>query len=353
MAVQARLAILPAGQKVFELLEVDLPEPGPHEVLVEQKAFGICHSQLDRIDTERLEPMVIGHESTGVVLAVGSAVETIQVGEEVLLSWMSKSPGGSRKPGTPRIPLPDGRVAVTPNVFAWGTHALVDELFLVQASPGVPADLSSIIGCAIMTGSGSVLNTAQDVAGKDVAVWGVGGVGGAAVAAAKALGAANVIAVDINDAKLALARSLGADRTVNALQGDPVEAVRALTRDGNGVDFSIDCTGRGDNTALSLKAVRVGVWGLHRGGAVILVGIPRTPVEFNAEDVVYGQRRIFGSLGGECSTQRDFPIFSEWYLDGRLDLNSLVTDRYSLDQINEGVQDLRSGKILGRAIVEL
>jgi Zn-dependent alcohol dehydrogenase len=353
MSVQARVAVLPPGQDSLELQTVELPDPGPWEVVIEQKAFGICHSQLDVIDRQRTEPLVIGHESTGVVTATGGEVTHVQAGDEVLLTWIPRSPDLNRKPGASRVPLSDGRVAVTHNVFAWATHVLADEQYVVRAPDGVPADLSSIIGCAIMTGSGSVLNTAGDVAGRSVAVWGVGGVGLAAVAAARALGASRVIAVDINDKKLEVARAMGADQLVNALSSDAVAAVRALTKDGSGVDFALDCTGRGDNIEKSLAAVRPGVSGRNRGGTLVLVGAPRAPFEFSAMQLLQGQKGMLGSLGGDCLPERDFPVFSEWFRAGQLDLHALVTNRYSLDQVNDGVDDLRAGRVIGRAIVEL
>jgi S-(hydroxymethyl)glutathione dehydrogenase/alcohol dehydrogenase len=353
MSVQARVAVLPPGQDTLELETVELPGPGPWEVAIEQTAFGICHSQLDVINRARTEPLVVGHESTGVVTATGSEVTHVQVGDEVLLTWIPRSPELSRKPGASRVPLADGRVAVTHNVFAWATHIIVDEQYVVKAPEGVSADLSSIIGCAIMTGSGSVLNTAGDVAGRSVAIWGAGGVGLAAVAAAHALGASRVIAVDISDEKLDVARAMGADQLVNASSVDAVIEVRALTRDGAGVDYSFDCTGRGDNIQKSLAAVRSGAAGRNRGGTLVLVGAPRAPFEFNGIDLLHGQKSMLGSLGGECSPERDFPVFAEWVRAGQLDLDALVTNRYSLDQLNEGVDDLRKGKVLGRAIVEL
>jgi S-(hydroxymethyl)glutathione dehydrogenase / alcohol dehydrogenase len=353
MSVQASVAVLPPGQDTLELETVELPGPGPWEVAIKQKAFGICHSQLDVIDRRRTEPLVIGHESTGVVTATGSEVTHVRAGDEVLLTWIPRSPELSRKPGASRVPLPDGRVAVTHNVFAWATHVLADEQYVVRAPDGVPADLASIIGCAIMTGSGSVLNTAGDVAGRSVAVWGVGGVGLAAVASAHALGASPVIAVDINDEKLDVARAMGADQLVNALSVDAAVEVRALTKEGSGVDYSFDCTGRGDNVQKSLAAVRPGVPGRNRGGTLVLVGAPRAPFEFNGMELLAGQKGMLGTLGGDCLPERDFPVFAQWFRAGQLDLDALVTNRYSLDQVNHAVDDLRTGKVLGRAIVEL
>jgi S-(hydroxymethyl)glutathione dehydrogenase / alcohol dehydrogenase len=353
MSITARLAILSPGGTELRLQTVDLPEPGPWEVVVEQRAFGICHSQLDLIDRPgRTEPLVIGHESTGVVVALGSKVTHVAQGDEVLLTWLPRLPEADRAPTSSRIPLRDGRVAVTHNVFAWGTHAVVDEQYLVKAPTGIAPDLSCIIGCAVMTGAGSVLNGAGDVAGQAVAVWGVGGVGLASVGAARALGARQIIAVDINAQKLGVAKAMGATHTIDARVEDPVVAIRDLTG-GVGVDFGFDCTGVGPNVERSLGAVRSGVAGSCAGGSLVLVGAPRAPFEFNGMELLSKSKSITGVLGGLSSPERDFPTFAGWANSGALNLDALVTARYTLDQLDTGVADLRHGTVLGRAVVEL
>ncbi|MEN2738447.1 zinc-binding dehydrogenase [Microbacterium sp. X-17] len=353
MGITARLAVLPPGRKELELETVDLPEPGPWEVVIEQQAFGICHSQLDLIDNpSRAEPLVIGHESAGVVVATGENVTHVQPGDDVLLTWLPRDPSASRAPGASRIPLRDGRVAVTHNVFAWGTHAVVDEQYVVTAPAGLSPDLTSIIGCAVMTGAGSVLNAAGDVSGRSVAVWGLGGVGLAALSGAHALGASSLIAVDIHDEKLEVARSMGATHVVNARTDDPEAVIRQLTG-GPGVDVGFDCTGIGENLARSLGAVRAGVAGRGAGGTLVLVGAPRAPFSFNGMQLLSTSKTLIGALGGLCSPDRDFPVFAEWANRGDLRLDELVTNRYSLSELDEGIQDLRAGRVVGRAVVVL
>jgi S-(hydroxymethyl)glutathione dehydrogenase/alcohol dehydrogenase len=352
MSITARLAILPPDGSTLELESVDLPEPRPWEVVIEQQAFGICHSQLDLIDRPgRTEPLVIGHESTGVVVALGSEVRHVALGDEVLLTWLPRLPQAGRAPTSSRIPLRDGRIATTHNVFAWGTHAVVDEQYVVKAPPGIAPELSCIIGCAVMTGAGSVLHGAGDVAGRAVAVWGVGGVGMAAVGAAHALGADQVIAVDISAEKLGVAKAMGATTTIDARTEDPVAVIRDLTR--GGVDVGFDCTGVGPNVARSLGAVRPGVAGERAGGSLVLVGAPRAPFEFNGMELLSKSKSMVGLLGGLCSPERDFPVFADWTASGALNLDALVTARYSLDDLNTGVADLRRGAVLGRAVVVL
>ncbi|WP_328469011.1 zinc-binding dehydrogenase [Actinoplanes sp. NBC_00393] len=357
MAVHARIAVLPPGRQTLDLHEVDL-QAGPYEVVVRQKAFGVCHSQLDRIfDPGRGTPLVLGHESIGTVAAVGDRVTYVRPGDHVLVTWIPRTPLEGRPPAATSVILADGSRATTHNTFTWGTHALVDEQYVVKALPGLSADLGAIIGCALMTGAGAVMNTAGVTAGQSVAVWGTGGVGLCAVAAASILGAHPVIAVDIDDDKLKLARRFGATDVVNAATGDPVEAIRALTTnlDGTrGVDVALDCTGRGANIPISLAAVRPGIRGAGiRGGADILVGIPRTPFQLDSFDLLNGEKSLVGCVGGSCDPVRDFPTFTAWTADGRFDPSALVTDRYPLDQLNTAVDDLHAGRVGGRAVVEL
>ncbi|XVV10188.1 zinc-binding dehydrogenase [Actinoplanes sp. CA-131856] len=357
MAVPARIAVLAPDRQILDLHEVNL-QAGPYEVVVEQRAFGVCHSQLDRIfDPGRSTPMVLGHESVGVVVAAGDRVTYVRPGDDVVITWIPRTPLLGRPPDPTFVVLADGARATTHNTFTWGTHALVDEQYVVKAAPGLSRDLGAVIGCALMTGAGAVMNTAGVVAGQSVAVWGTGGVGLCAVAAASILGADPVIAVDIDDDKLKLARRFGATAVINAATGDPVTAIRELTAhaDGTcGVDVALDCTGRGANIPISLAAVRPGIRGAGiRGGADILVGIPRTPFPLDSFDLLNGEKSLVGCVGGSCDPARDFTTFTEWSSSGQFDAAALVTDRYTLEQLNTAVDDLHAGRVGGRAVVEL
>jgi S-(hydroxymethyl)glutathione dehydrogenase/alcohol dehydrogenase len=358
MSVQARIAVLPAGQQELELREVTLDALGRYEVIVEQRAFGVCHSQLDRIySPDRTGSLVLGHESIGTVVATGDGVDYVQPGDEVCVTWIPRSPLGGRAAQPTSVTFADGDVARTHNTFTWGTHAVVDEQYVVKVPEGTSNDLGTIIGCALMTGGGAVMNSAAVRAGQAVAIWGAGGVGLCAVAAASILGADPVIAVDIDDSKLELAQQFGATHVVNAQHGDPVAAVRTLTPhvDGtHGVDYAFDCTGLGRNIPVSLGAVRPGIRGTGgRGGADVLVGIPRVPFELDSMELLNGEKALLGCVGGGSNTERDFPIFIGWSRDGRFDASALVTDRYRLDELNTAVDHLHHGRVRGRAVIEL
>ncbi|KPM54396.1 alcohol dehydrogenase [Frankia sp. R43] len=356
MSVNAQIAVLPAGTSLLELREVTLPAPGPYEVVVEQTSFGVCHSQLDRIfDPTRAGAMLLGHESIGRVLAVGSQVNYVGAGDQVCITWIPRSPLDGRPPRPSRLALPDGEVATSHNCFTWGTHAVIDEQYVVRMPDDTDPDLGSIIGCALMTGAGAVMNSIDLRPGESVAVWGAGGVGLCAIAGAAILGAGRIIAVDVSDAKLDLAAKFGATDGVNARETDPVEAIRRLTphADGTaGADYCLDCTGIGTNIPVSLAAVRPGIRGAGiRGGTDVLVGIPREPFKIDSFDLLNGEKTLAGSVGGGCDPVRDFATFVTWTQEGRFDPTLLVTDHFRLDQINDAVDALHHGRVRGRAVV--
>jgi Zn-dependent alcohol dehydrogenase len=213
-----------------------------------------------------------------------------------------------------------------------------------------------------MTGAGAVINTANVQPGQSVAVFGVGGVGLSAVVGAKMAGADPIIAVDLDDAKLEFAKQFGATHGVNASQQNPVEAIHALTaREGqftifgmpvSGVDFAFDCIGIKTTMEQIIPACRSGHFGAKDGGTGVLVGVPGTNVELDAMDVLLNEKHFIGSIGGSCAPDRDFPRFLEWEENGDLQLNALVTQRFSIDRINEATAALEKGEITGRAILE-
>jgi Zn-dependent alcohol dehydrogenase len=300
-------------------------------VIVRQHASGICHSQLHEIHGARSADRLLGHESTGVVEAAGSAVEHVAPGDTVIVTWVPRSPQAVyRKPEAQRLTFADGSTAATGSVFTWATHTVADEQYVVKAPAGTPLASGAVIGCAVMTGAGAVLHSASVGPGQSVAVWGVGGVGLSAIAATL---------------------------TVNAKKVDAVEEVRRLTpgtRPGDlgGVDFAFDCIGRVVATQQAIAAVRRGHWAESRGGAAYLVGVPTERATVDTMDLLLGEKRFVGSLGGSCTPDTDFPVFISWYKSGLLDLDSLVTARYRLDDINQACADLEAGRIAGRAILD-
>jgi Zn-dependent alcohol dehydrogenase len=358
MSITGRIAVLPAGKDTLEIREYAFGDPAPYQVIVRQYASGVCHSQLHEIHRARSAARLLGHESTGVVEAVGSAVDHVGVGDTVILTWVPRSPQPVfRAPEPPRLTFADGTTAATNNVFTWASHTVADERYVVKAPAGTPLDTGAVIGCAVMTGAGAVLHSAQVQPGQSVAIWGVGGVGLSAIVAARNSGANPIIAVDLDDEKLEMARRFGATLVVNAANVDAVKEVRRLTPgtrpgDPGGVDFAFDCIGRVIATQQAIAATRRGYMGETRGGSAFLVGVPTEPVMVDSSDLLVGEKRFIGSLGGSCTPDTDFPLFVGWYAAGRLELDSLVTARYRLEDINQACADLAAGRMSGRAILD-
>ena len=352
MPTQARVVVLPQEQSTLRIEEVKLPDPGPYQVVVKQFASGVCHSQLHQMHRQRVNHVVLGHESTGVVLAKGNKVEHVKEGDRVMVTWVMRDREGAGRQAEPAvIDLPDGSTARSQNVFTWADHTIADEQYIVKMPNDVPTDVTAIIGCAVMTGAGAVYHTASVKEGQSVAIFGVGGVGLSAIAAAAVVGADPVIAVDLSDEKLEFAKKFGATIGVNASDVDPVQRVRELTN--GGADFAFDCIGVKVTMEQIMPAVRPGQVGGQSGGTAVLVGVPMTTAELNMVDMLIGEKTYKGSIGGSCKPDRDFPMFIRWFKEGQLDLNALVTTRYTLDQINEATTALERGQIAGRSILEL
>ena len=377
MGTAANVVVLPQDTAELRIESLTLPDPGPTQVLVKQYASGICHSQLHQMHRPRQTPVVLGHEATGVVLKVGSDVSHVQDGDTVLVTWVPRNAAVAEQlPVTAQLDVSDG-TAISENVFTWADHTLCDQQYVVKVDPNIKKDVTAIIGCAVMTGAGAVINTARVQPGNSVVIFGVGGVGLSAVVGAKIAGAkiptpkANhakiagadpIIAVDLDDAKLDFAKAFGATHGVNASSVDPIEAVHELTRKADqftilkqpvsGADFAFDCIGIRQTMEQIVPACRAGHFGVCTGGTAVLVGVPTTPVELNAIDVLINEKQFIGSIGGSCAPDRDFPRFLEWHENGDLNLDAMVTARYKIEQINEATQALEQGQIQGRAILE-
>ena len=337
--------------------EIDLPDPDANQVIVKQFASGICHSQLHQIHrtpqtahrgTPAVFPSLLGHEATGVVVATGRQVTHVQEGDHVMTTWVDRG-AVEGAPPRPPVTVQWHSQAVPAGPATWTEYALLSERLVVPLDKSVATDVTSIIGCAVLTGCGVILNTLEVRVNEAVAVFGVGGVGLCAVAAAHIVGAYPIIAVDLSDDKLAFARRFGATHGVNAADGDPVAAIHELT--GGGVDYAIDAIGAARTQEQILYAARPGAIGLKKGGTACLVGAVQELGRLDVEELRITQRTYTGTRGSLCRPDRDFPTFVRWYKRGQLDLDALVTQRYTLDQINDAVADLSGGRIHGRSII--
>lgn len=349
--MKARAAVHVEHGKPMVVEEIDIPDPGPTQVVLKQFASGVCHSQLHQLhNPQSRTPLLLGHESTGVVVAAGSAVGHVKEGDKVMVTWVPRDAyPGMPRPEPATVGFRGERLSV-PGVFTWAEATIADGQFVVKMDPANEVlDVTAIIGCAVMTGCGAAVNAAQVRPNDSVAVFGVGGVGLCIVRACANVAADPVIAVDLSDEKLEFARKFGATVGVNAAREDAVARVRELTA--GGADFAFDAIGVPQTMEQVIQAARPGQGGLRRGGTAVLVGVPQVPATLNMRDIFLG-RSYIGTIGGDSRPDRDFPMFLRWFQEGRLPLDLLVTRRYKLDQINEACGALERGEIAGRSILE-
>jgi Zn-dependent alcohol dehydrogenase len=361
MSTNCRAAILLGPNQPLIVDEVELADPAPDQVLVKLFASGICHSQLHTMrrparSADRL-PALLGNESTGVVAARGRDVHHVKEGDHVITTWVDRDNSTTNQPLVAHA-LNDRAQSiaswkgkqVSHSAATWAEYAIAQERMVVALPEDVPTDVTAVIGCAVMTGAGAIINTLRVRPGQSVAVFGAGGIGLCAIAAAAALDAHPIIAIDVTEEKLAFARRFGATDLINANEGEPVQAIRDLSN--GGVDYAIDAIGLPRTQEQILQATKMGFPGFHRGGTALLIGITPPGAQAILDTSLFiGSRNFTRTSGGDCRPDRDFPLFVRWYREGKLKLDELVTRRYPLEQINEAVDDLEHGRILGRAII--
>ncbi|GAA4166673.1 Zn-dependent alcohol dehydrogenase [Gryllotalpicola daejeonensis] len=367
MKVRAAVLRSPGTPPVVE--EVELAEPRVGEILVRIEAAGVCHSDYHYMtgDLTAPLPLVLGHEGAGVVEAVGpQASGRISVGDRVALLWrprcgsceacLSGNPvlcelgkvqaaTGGLPDGTSRLSLPDGgALHHLMGVSCFADHVVVNENAAVVVPDGVPAEIAAISACAVITGVGAVWNVVSHAAGRPLLVIGAGGVGLSAIMGAALTGAHPIIAIDIDDHKLELARDFGATVTVNSRQTDATAAVLAAT-DGRGVPWAIEAIGRPATLRQALDCTAA-------GGTVVAVGLGAVDTEFAVplNQLVQRQKRVVGSLYGSSNPFIDLPRIFALYLAGRLPLGRLLGDRMPLTSVAEAYDRLVGGAV-GRGIL--
>jgi Zn-dependent alcohol dehydrogenase len=347
--VKTRAAIQLEHNGKLVVDEIELPNPDDSQVVVKQFASGICHSQLHQMHNPALvRPLLLGHESTGVVVAKGSNVSHVKEGDRVMVTWVARDGHEGMATPTQGSMTYGGKTASWQASPTWAEDTVAHEQYVVSLPNDVPTDVTAIIGCAVMTGVGAALNTAKVEPGSTVAIYGVGGVGLCIVVGCVIAGAGEIIAVDLSDEKLEFAKQFGATKTINASREDPVEKIRELTN--GGADYAFDAIGRQQTMEQVLPSVKQGIVAIREGGTAVLVGVPQTPATLNMRDIFLA-RTYKGSFGGSSRPEVDYPKFLDWYRQGKLDLDRLVTARYKLDEINEACAALQGGEIGGRAIL--
>jgi alcohol dehydrogenase len=354
--------------KPLVIEEVELAPPGRDEVLVRIRAAGLCHSDLSVIngDRPRPVPMALGHEAAGEVVQLGDGVDDLAVGDHVALVFVPScghcgpcsegrpalcEPGaaangaGTLLSGNRRLSQPDGSpIHHHLGCSAFAEHAVVSRRSLVKLDPALPFDEAALFGCAVLTGVGAVVNTAQVRAGQSVAVVGLGGVGLAAVLGAAAAGAREIVAVDLSAQKREKALSVGATMAFDGGDTECVEKIRAATQ--GGLDHVFEFAG-------SIRAFETAYRITRRGGTTVTAGLPPPHASFALPivNLVAEERTVKGSYIGTCVPMRDMPRYVSLYRGGQMPVDQLMSGRLRLEEINEGFDRLHEGKAIRQVVI--
>jgi alcohol dehydrogenase len=356
-----------AVSKPLTIAQLTLDWPGQGEVLLKVAAAGLCHSDLSVINGDRPRPlpMALGHEAAGVVEEIGPGVDDLTKGDHVIMVFVPScghclpcaegrpalcEPGaaantaGTLLSGHRRLKRNGETINHHLGVSAFADYAVVSRRSLVKVDRELPLDEAALFGCAVLTGVGAVVNTARVQAGASVAVIGLGGVGLNALLGAGATGARRLVAVDLSDEKLGLARQLGATDTYNAGAPDVIEAIREATR--GGVEYAFEMAG-------SVKAMELAYRITRRGGTTVTAGLPPPAHGFTVPQVnlVAEERTVKGSYIGTCVPVRDIPRYIALYRQGRLPVDRLMSGHLALDDINEGFDRLHEGKTVRQVMI--
>ena len=356
-SVRAVVARAKGEPVTMEVIEV--PDPGPGEVLVTVQACGVCHTDLHYREGAINDdfPFLLGHEAAGTVEEVGDGVTNVAVGDFVVLNWRAVC-GQCRsclrgRPwycfathnATQKMTLGGAELSPALGIGAFAEKTLVAAGQATKVNPAAPPEVAGLIGCGVMAGLGAAMNTGGVSRGDSVAVFGCGGVGDAAIAGSRLAGAHTIIAVDIDDRKLDIARNFGATHTVNSTNEDPIEAIRGLTG-GNGVDVAIEAVG--------LPATyEQAFYSRDLAGTVVLVGVPNPEMKVELPMIeVFGRGgTLKSSWYGDCLPSRDFPMLIDLYLQGRLDLDRFVSETIALDEVEEAFHAMERGEVLRSVVV--
>ena len=361
-----KAAVLYEANRPLRLVDLRQDPPKAGEVRVAVDFAGLCHSDYHFMKGRAVLPMplVPGHEGAGTVAEVGEGVTRVSPGDRCILSFVSNcghcrlcrtglpnlcetnvETGARQQDGTVRLHDDDGNEVFQMGKLGLFAESIVSPQQACHPIPdSVPMDVAALIGCCVATGTGAVINNPAARPGMTVAVFGCGGVGLNVIQGARLLNASRIIAVDILDHKLEFTYKFGATDVVNSREADPVEAIEELT--GDGVDMAFDAYG-------SAGTLTAAVDSLRRGGTAVLIGLGAVGEEapLNMVDMVRAQKTVMGSYYGSASPHESFKKIVDFYLSGKLDVESLIRQRYALDQINEGFEDLAAGED-GRGVID-
>lgn len=367
--ITVQAAVFTGPNQPLEMRELQISDqPGPNEVLVKIAASGVCHSDLHALsgEWETPAPLVLGHEGAGVVIAAGSEVTGLEIGDHVVLSWtpscqkcefcvtgnpvlcqLANETAYQHVFSDGKTRLKDGEEDVKSflGVGSFADHAMVPASAAIKIRKDAPFAQAALVGCAVTTGIGAVVNTAKVEPYSTVLVIGGGGVGLNIVQGARLVGAKQIILADVSDDKLELGRKFGATHTINSREVDLLTAVKELT-DGRGVDYAFEAIGLPFTIEASYEAVR-------RGGTAVVVGQVADGVKISIDPFVMSdqEKKLIGSNYGSSRQSIDFPNIIDQYMEGLVDLDSMVTDRIALSEVNEAFAEMRKGRGI-RSVIE-
>jgi S-(hydroxymethyl)glutathione dehydrogenase/alcohol dehydrogenase len=351
-----KAAVFHGAHEPLTIEDVDIDKPKAREVVVKTVASGVCHSDLHFVDGfyGHPAPAVLGHEAAGIVEDVGELVTYVKPGDHVIAclsvfcghcdQCLSGHPSLCSNPETKRAPTEAPRLSQKGeivhqfiNISSYAEKMLLHENAIVKIREDMPLDRAALIGCGVTTGVGAVLNTARIEAGSSVAVFGAGGVGLAAIQGARIGGARMIIAVDISESKLATAKELGATHIVDASSHDPVQAIRDIT--GGGVDYSFE--------AIGLKLAAEQAFNcLRSGGTATVIGMIPVGQKVELDGFQFlSEKKIQGSTMGSNRFRIDMPRYIDFYLQGRLKLDEMITRRGKLEDVNEAFRAMKAGEV--------
>lgn len=344
---RTRAAVLEKIDQPLVLQELIVPELKEGQVLVKICWSGICRSQLNEIHGAKGEdkflPHTLGHEGSGVIEAIGLGVNKVKAGDQVILTWIK---GEGRDVTGSVYKKQDGSIVNSGAVSTFLTRAVISENRVVKVPQGLGLKEAALLGCAIPTGAGIVINQARVREGESVAIFGLGGVGLSALLAAKAAGATPIIAVDISQDSLKAALKCGATHALNPKDDDVPALIRTLTA-GRGAAYAIECAGRKETMEAAFRSVA------DKSGLCIIAGnlSAGQTIQIDPFDLIKG-KRIAGSWGGDTVPDRDIPMYGKWVLSGKIDLNGITGTVYPFERINEAIESMEKGAS-GRLLIEM
>jgi S-(hydroxymethyl)glutathione dehydrogenase/alcohol dehydrogenase len=339
-------AILVETAKPLELWDIEIPSLRQGQVLVEVIYSGACRTQVMEAwgmkGEDKWLPHCLGHEGVGRVLGTGADVTRVKPGDVVVMSWLKAQgieAGGAKYSH-------NGQVVNAGAVTSFQKMAVCSENRLSPLPRGVPPDHAVMLGCALPTGYGCVVNTGRAKAGESIAVFGAGGIGQSAIMTAVALGLDPVIAVDVAEDKLQLAKAFGAKILINPKNDDVLAAIKAATN-GKGVDLAVEATGQPQIMAMAFESVRA------QGGRAVIAGNAKAGEELRLQPGLLNQgKSLLGTWGGDSIPDRDFPRIAELMVTKKIDVAPLLSKRYALAEINVALGDLKDGRV-GRPVIDM